>query len=317
MDMRPQAHDIIRTWLFYTVLRAHLQHDSLPWTHAVISGFVLDPDRKKMSKSKGNVVVPTEVFERHSSDAVRYWAGSARLGYDAAFDEQQMKVGRRLAIKILNASRFALSMEAAPGEVTEPLDRSMLAALRDVVRQATDAFDDYEHAKVLDLVERFFWGFTDDYLELVKQRAYGVHGSEKAGSAVAALQQALDVLLRLFAPFLPYVTEEVWSWWREGSVHRASWPTVEELAIADGADPQVYEVAAGVLTAIRKEKALAKVSLRIPVERATVRDSAERLAKLDLAVADLREAGNIEALETEHADEPSLDVELAQPAGQT
>jgi valyl-tRNA synthetase len=314
MDMRPQAHDIIRTWLFYTVLRAHLEHDSLPWTNAVISGFVLDPDRKKMSKSKGNVVVPTEVFERHSSDAVRYWAGSARLGYDAAFDEQQMKVGRRLAIKILNASRFALSMEAAPAEITEPLDRSMLAALRDVVRQATDAFDAYEHAKVLDLVERFFWGFTDDYLELVKQRAYGVHGAAEAGSAVAALHQALDVLLRLFAPFLPYVTEEVWSWWREGSVHRAAWPTDDELAGAEGADPEVYEVTAAVLTAIRKEKALAKVSLRIPVARATVRDTAERLAKLELGAPDLREAGNVDALELEEAQEPSVAAVLASSA---
>ena len=322
MDMRPQAHDIIRTWLFYTVLRAHLEHGSLPWYHAVISGFVLDPDRKKMSKSKGNVVVPTEVFERHSSDAVRYWAGSARLGYDAAFDEQQMKVGRRLAIKILNASRFALSMEAhseqaGPGQVTEPLDRAMLASLRDVVRQATEAFDDYEHAKVLDLVERFFWGFTDDYLELVKQRAYGVHGPEKAGSAVAALHLALDVLLRLFAPFLPFVTEEVWSWWREGSIHRAPWPSLGELAVADRGDGEVYEVAAAALSAIRKEKALAKVSLRIPVERATVRDTAGRLAKLELGAADLREAGNVTALETAEAAEPSVDVVFAQPAEQT
>ncbi|HEX6131878.1 MAG TPA: class I tRNA ligase family protein, partial [Actinomycetota bacterium] len=314
MDLRPQAHEIIRTWLFYTVLRAHLEHGSLPWTNAAISGFVLDPDRKKMSKSKGNVVTPTEVFERHSADAVRYWAASARLGFDAAFDEQQMKVGRRLAIKILNASRFALSMEAPAGDATEPLDRSMLAALRGVVGQATEAFDAYEHARVLDLVERFFWGFTDDYLELVKQRAYGVHGPEAAASAVGALRAALDVLLRLFAPFLPYVTEEVWSWWREGSVHRAAWPEAAELTAADGADPEVYEVAAGVLSAVRKEKALAKVSLRIPVERATVRDTAARLAKLELAAADLREAGNVEALETAEADEPAVEVVLAAPA---
>jgi valyl-tRNA synthetase len=317
MDLRPQAHEIIRTWLFYTVLKSHLEHDSLPWTNAAISGFVLDPDRKKMSKSKGNVVTPIEMFERHSADAVRYWAASARLGVDAAFDEQQMKVGRRLAIKILNASRFTLTMEAPAGEVTEPLDLSMLASLRQVVAAATEAFDDYEHARVLDLVERFFWGFTDDYLELVKQRAYGVHGPEKAASAVGALRTALDVLLRLFAPFLPYVTEEVWSWWREGSVHRVAWPTADELAVPDGADAEVYEVAAGVLTAVRKEKALAKVSLRIPVERASVRDTDERLAKLELAAADLREAGNIEALETDPAEEPSVEVVLGQPAEQT
>jgi valyl-tRNA synthetase len=315
MDLRPQAHDIIRTWLFYTVLRAHLEHDSLPWTNAAISGFVLDPDRKKMSKSKGNVVVPTEVFERHSADAVRYWAASARLGYDAAIDDQQMKVGRRLAIKLLNASRFVLSMEAAPGPVTDPLDRSMLRALAGVVSDATAALDAYEHSKALDAVERFFWGFTDDYLELVKQRAYGASGDEAAGSAVGALRAALDVLLRLFAPFLAYVTEEVWSWWREGSVHRASWPTSAEAdeAGGDDADLGVYEVAAAVLTAVRKEKALAKVSLKMPVESVTVRDTQDRLRLLSLAASDLREAGNIRAIEQAEADAFSVETVLAEP----
>ncbi|MGH2635244.1 MAG: valine--tRNA ligase, partial [Actinomycetota bacterium] len=240
MDLRPQSHDIIRTWLFYTVLKSHLEHGSLPWTDVAISGFVLDPDRKKMSKSKGNVVTPTEMFEHHSADAVRYWAASARLGMDATFDEQQMRVGRRLAIKLLNASRFGLSFEAAEGEVADPLDRSMLRRLSEVVGETTRALEDYEHARALDLTERFFWGFTDDYLELVKGRAYGSHGPEAAGSAIASLRLALSTLLRLFAPFLPYVTEEVWSWWREGSVHRAAWPAPEELATSEGGDPVVY-----------------------------------------------------------------------------
>jgi len=311
MDLRPQAHDIIRTWLFYTVLRSDLEHGSLPWTDATISGFVLDPDRKKMSKSKGNVVVPTEVFERHSSDAVRYWAGSARLGYDAAIDEQQMKVGRRLAIKLLNATRFVLSMEAEPGEISEPLDLAMLASLAEVVREATEALDGYEHARALDLTERFFWGFTDDYLELVKQRAYGVHGPPQAASAVAALRTAIDVVVRLFAPYLCYVTEEVWSWWREGSVHRAAWPTVDELGVAVGADAEVYSVTAAVLSSVRKAKALAKVSLRVPAERVLVRDVADRLSKLAAAERDLREAGNIETLETIEAEEHSVETVLA------
>jgi len=320
MDLRPQAHDIIRTWLFYTVLRAHLEHDSVPWTNAAISGFVLDPDRKKMSKSKGNVVVPTEVFERHSSDAVRYWAASARLGYDAAIDDQQMKVGRRLAIKILNASRFVLSMEAPAGAVTEPVDCAMLETLGDVVDETTAALDAYEHSKALDVVERFFWGFTDDYLELVKQRAYGAHGEAKAGSAVGALRATLDVLVRLFAPFVPYVTEEVWSWWREGSVHVAAWPTREDAVEAAGieADPAVYEVAAAVLTAVRKEKALAKVSLKTPVDSVTVHDTQDRLRLLSQASFDLREAGNIRAIEQEEADAFSVETVLApqeQPAG--
>ena len=308
MDVRPQGHDIIRTWLFYTVLKSELEHGTLPWTNAAISGFVLDPDRKKMSKSKGNVVTPVEIFERNSADAVRYWAGSARLGIDAAFDEQQIKIGRRLAIKILNASRFALSLEGAEAEIADPLDRSMLDQLARVVEQATAALEGYEHARALELVERFFWGFTDDYLELVKGRAYGGHGSEAAGSAIASLRFALDVLLRLFAPFLPYATEEVWSWWRRGSIHRASWPTTQQFP--PSGEPVVYEIAAWVLGDVRKAKALAKRSLRTDVERLVVRDTPERLKILRGVERDLAEAGKVLSIEYVEATEPSVEVSL-------
>jgi valyl-tRNA synthetase len=308
MDLRPQGHDIIRTWLYYTVLRAHLEHDSLPWWNVAISGWVLDPDRKKMSKSKGNVVTPIGLLEQYGADAVRYWAASARLGVDTAFKEEQIKIGRRLAIKILNASRFALSLEAADGPVTEPLDRSMLARLREVVSEATEAFDVYDHSRALDATERFFWSFTDDYLELVKSRAYGSHGPDAASSAVTALRTALSVLLRLFAPFLPYVTEEAWSWWREGSIHRASWPTSSE--VETDADPSELRTAASILGEIRKTKALAKRSLRTEVRRAVVHDTAEGLARLDSVRTDLVEAGNVAVLETRAADDFAVDVEL-------
>ncbi|MFM8944764.1 MAG: valine--tRNA ligase [Actinomycetota bacterium] len=308
MDLRPQGHDIIRTWLFYTVLKSELAHGTLPWRNAAISGWVLDPDRKKMSKSKGNVITPMPVIEQHGADAVRYWAASARLGIDTAFEEAQIKVGRRLAIKILNASRFALGFDAPAGEVTEPIDRAMLATLRGVVREATEALEAYDHARALDAVERFFWGFTDDYVELVKNRAYGNDGDAAATSAVTALRTALVVLLRLFAPFLPYVTEEVWSWWREGSVHRQPWPAEDEVA-ADG-DPLVYAGAAEVLTAVRREKALAKRSLRAPVRRAEVRGDAARLGALRQVERDLVGAGAIETLATADG-EPGVVVELA------
>jgi valyl-tRNA synthetase len=311
MDLRPQAQEIIRTWLFYTVLKAHLEHDSLPWTDAAISGFVLDPDRKKMSKSKGNVVTPMAHLERHGADAVRYWAASARLGIDAAFDERQIKIGRRLAIKILNASRFALSLEGSEGEIGDALDRSMLHDLAGVVERASVALDGYEHARALESVERFFWGFTDDYLELVKGRAYGSHGPEAGGSAIASLRLALDVLLRLFAPFLPYATEEVWSWWRPGSIHRAPWPAPSELeGRSAGADPVVYEVAAWVLGEVRKEKALAKRSLRTEVERLVVRDTEERLKLLRGVARDVAEAGKVRSIDYVEAIEPSVEVSL-------
>jgi valyl-tRNA synthetase len=312
MDLRPQGHDIIRTWLFYTVLKSHLEHDSLPWTNAAISGWVLDPERKKMSKSKGNVVTPMPLLELYGADAARYWAASARLGVDTAFDEGQIKVGRRLAIKVLNASRFALSIEATDGAVTQTLDRSMLRQLAEVVEEATRAFSAYDHARALEVAERFFWSFCDDYLELVKGRAYGARGADAAASAVSALRAALSVLLRMFAPFLPYVTEEVWSWWREGSVHLAPWPTSAELVhAAEGADPAVLDVAAAVLGAVRKFKALNKQSLRARAERVVVRDKQERLAILEAVAADLREAGNIEHLDSIEDDAFAVETTLA------
>ena len=294
MDLRPQGPEIIRTWLFDTVVRSHLEHDILPWSDATINGWILDPDRKKMSKSKGNVVTPMALLEQYGSDAVRYWAVSARPGVDTAFDEGQMKIGRRLAIKMLNASKFVLGVmgdDVPPvSAVTAPLDASMLEHLRVLIGDATRAFDGYDYARALEKTERFFWGFCDDYVELVKQRAYGARGEEQARSAQAALALALSTLLRLFAPLLPFVTEEVWSWWREGSVHRATWPSVEEVPACDTA-PRVYELASETLSAIRKAKSTAQRSMRTEVTRLEVRAPGSDLALVDGVLDDLREAG--------------------------
>jgi valyl-tRNA synthetase len=321
MDVRPQAHEIIRTWLFSTVVRAEFEHHELPWKHAAISGWVLDPDRKKMSKSKGNVLTPIGLLDQYGSDAVRYWAASGRPGVDTAFDEGQMKVGRRLAIKILNASKFVLSRLGEEGDVTAALDQAMLARLAALVDEATVAFDGYDYARALERTETFFWSFCDDYLELVKGRAYGGQGDEGAGSSNRALTLALSTLLRLFAPFLPYVTEEVWSWgsgtqWNDGSVHRAPWPDAGELRgpAGDGANPAVVDVASAVLGEVRKAKTVAQASMRAEVARAVVRDTPERLALLAAVVDDLRDAGRIAELVTEEADALSVDVELAPPA---
>jgi valyl-tRNA synthetase len=286
MDLRPQAHDIIRTWLFSTVVRSHLEHGSLPWTHAMLSGWILDPDRKKMSKSKGNVVTPMHLLEQYGSDAVRYWAASARPGTDTAFDEGQMKVGRRLAVKLLNASKFALGFPAAAdGPVSEPLDRALLAQLADVVDEATRAFEAYDPARALERTETFFWTFCDDYIELVKGRAYA-EGPE-ADSARRALRTALDVLLRLFAPALPFAAEEVWSWWREGSVHRAPWPDAATLRPEGAVDAAALGRAADVLAEVRKAKSSAKTSQRTPVLRLVITGDAAQYAPVE---QDLRNA---------------------------
>jgi valyl-tRNA synthetase len=320
MDMRPQAHEIIRTWLFSTAVRSHLEHGSIPWRNASISGWVLDPDRKKMSKSKGNVVTPLHLLEQYGADAVRYWAASARPGTDTTFDEGQMKIGRRLGIKLMNASRFALGLggdnrTSASNDiayVTEALDRAMLADLAALAADATVAFDGYDYARALERTETFFWQFCDQYLELVKGRAYGNAGPEAARSAQVALQLALSTLLRLFAPFLPFVTEEIWSWWQDGSVHTGPWPDASELrdAAADG-NPVAFAIAIDVLAAVRRAKTESKRSLKWPVDLVEVSETTERGAALQTVLEDVRGAANAESISVAVAAEAGIAVTLA------
>jgi valyl-tRNA synthetase len=313
MDLRPQGHDIIRTWLFSTMVRSHHEFGHAPWRHAALSGWILDPDRKKMSKSKGNVVTPIGLLEQYGSDGVRYWAASGRPGTDTAFDESQMKVGRRLAIKLLNASKFTLSFgHADPEAIAAPVDRALVGRLADLVEDATRSFEAFDYARVLERTEAFFWSFCDGHLELVKSRAYGSLGDAEAESAKAALSLSLSVLLRLFAPFLPFTAEEVWSWWMEGSVHQAEWPEPDELRrLAGDWNPAVTDVAGAVLHEVRRAKSEAKVSMRAPVAMLTVTDTPERLAALALVENDLREAGAVAELRTGEGDTFAVAVELA------
>ncbi|WP_374010728.1 valine--tRNA ligase [Leifsonia sp. LS-T14] len=317
-DLRPQGQDIIRTWLFSTLLRAKLEADVAPWRHAALSGFIVDPDRKKMSKSKGNVVTPADILERHGSDAVRYWAASSRLGTDASFDPQnptQIKIGRRLAIKLLNAAKFILGFDAPTSldlaQVTSPLDRSMLQNLAAVVADATASLDNYDHARALEITETFFWTFCDDYLELVKERAYGEDSAEKT-SAIVALRVALTAFLRLFAPVLPFAAEEAWSWYQEGSVHRAAWPEAGEIAEDWSSDRDVLAIVGRALTGIRGAKTAAKASQRTLVDSAVIAGPASEIAAVEAAAGDLRSVGRIADLRFASADELAVtDILLA------
>ncbi|RZI94078.1 MAG: valine--tRNA ligase [Microbacterium sp.] len=295
-DVRPQGQDIIRTWLFSTMLRSALEDDRAPWTDASISGFIVDPDRKKMSKSKGNVVTPADILASHGTDAVRYWSASSRLGADAAFDPQnptQVKIGRRLAIKVLNAAKFVLSFPVPEGaRITHDLDASMLATLDQVVADATRAFEAYDHARALEVTEAFFWTFCDDYLELVKERAYNQADSGQA-SAALALRLALSTLLRLLAPVLSFATEEAWSWFEEGSIHTASWP--ESLGIEG--DPAVLRAVGEALIGIRRAKTEAKASQKTPVDTLTIAGPDGVLDAVRSAEGDLRAVGRIERID--------------------
>jgi len=322
MDLRPQAHEIIRTWLFSSVVRADLENNELPWQHAAISGWILDPDRKKMSKSKGNVVTPMDMLDEYSSDAVRYWAASGRPGTDTAFDIGQMKIGRRLAIKLLNASKFALTLSQLSSDldltnitaasISEPVDQALIAKLAATVESATKAFEEFNYAKALDATETFFWEFTDDYVELVKERAYGEREVVNTQSARATLLVTLDTLLRLFAPFLPFTTEETWSWFNRDSIHTSHWPDSDALrALASSGDKAALATATEALRMIRKAKSEAKLSMRAVVSVAVFTGTPKMLKHLDSVATDLKAAGSIEELKTVSApDSTDLQAEI-------
>jgi valyl-tRNA synthetase len=299
-DIRPQSHEIIRTWAFYTIVKAMLHEDAIPWRHVVVSGWILDPDRKKMSKSKGNVVTPAHLLDEWTADGVRYWAAGARLGTDTAFDDKVFKVGKRLVTKIFNAGKYVLAQSAPPGAIDAELDRAFVARLRALVERVTAAFDEFDYAHALQDTEAFFWGeFTDTFLELVKTRARGDGAVGGQASAVAALRLGLRVLLRLFAPVLPFITEEVWSWafaeeTGERSVHGASWPGPADFAdVAPPVDPGSFERAVACLTAINKAKSEASVSGGRGVARLALAASAATRAGLAAVEGDVMAAARV------------------------
>lgn len=310
MDIRPQAHEIIRTWAFSTIVKAWMHEGEIPWKHAIISGWILDPDRKKMSKSKGNVIVPTKLLEEYSADAVRYWAAKARLGADTAFDEGIFKIGRKLTTKLFNASKFVLMQFDRIGAsvttygvdaITVPLDKALIQRLKKVIEEATTSFERFDYAQALQLTEDAFWLYCDHYVELVKARTYEDQGSAGRDSGYATLAWSLKTFLRLFAPFLPYITEEIWSWGfatsgKDASVHTTAWPTTKEISVVKEDIPErSLEAAIDVLGQIRGSKTEHKRSLKWGVTKAVASGPKELHAALEAVKEDVLRAGNITA----------------------
>lgn len=303
MDLRPQAHDIIRTWAFYTIAKAALHENKIPWKHVALSGWILDPDRKKMSKSKGNVVTPVEYVERFTADGIRYWASNSRLGTDSTFDETMLKVGKRLVTKLYNAGKFVLSLDAEIAPIGEEIDRAFLYKLKQLVERTTGAMEKFDFATSLLETDQFFWqNFTDNYLELVKNRAKGWLGDTIQGkdSAVASLRLTLSVLVRLFAPVLPYITEEIWSWvyakeTGKESIHAASWPNGSDFeGIIPPENPELFDQAVACVSAMRKFKTDNSLSAGRKINRLTLQAQSKTLELLKPCMADCMAAAYVE-----------------------
>jgi valyl-tRNA synthetase len=327
-DMRPQGHDIIRTWAFYTIAKAYLHDKEVPWQNITLSGWILDPDRKKMSKSQGNVVTPEPILDDFGADSVRYWAGRARLGVDTAHDESVFKVGKRLCMKMFNASKFVIQgfEDIDPAllgadQITVDSDRAAIAELRPLIELATKAFDNFDYSQALQLTEDFFWHtFCDNYIELAKPRTYNEDLSEERLSAASSLRLIHRALVRLFAPFVPFITDEVWHWAysadadMHNSVHRSPWPSLEEFAsVPEPCDAGTWNAITEVVDGIRKEKSAAQVSVKAPVETVTVEHTENYLAALAPALGDLMlmlEIDNVDMVPTPGATEVKVTIEL-------
>ncbi len=298
-DLRPQAHEIIRTWAFYTIAKAMLHQNSIPWKNLMISGWCLAADKTKMSKSKGNVVTPTSLIEEKGSDIVRYWASTSHLGADTAYSEEVFKIGQKLITKLFNAAKFAsmnfeiLDKNFAQKDITEASDLWILSKLYKTIERATLEFNQFEYARAREAIEEFFWkDFCDNYLEICKVRSYGLSAEKLAGvdlsaeqqkeiiakqqSAILTLKICLNTILKLFSPFIPHVCDEIYSvifadeFSKTSSINaRGNWPKLENYSF----DQKFYimgEAALAVIFEVRKFKSEKNISMKTTVEKIIV-----------------------------------------------
>ncbi|AFC73415.1 valine--tRNA ligase [Rickettsia montanensis] len=282
MDLRPQAHEIIRTWAFYTILKAHLHQNTLPWKNIMVSGWCLAEDRSKMSKSKGSVLVPEKLLEQYGSDVIRYWSANSKLGADTAYSEDVMKNGKRLVNKLWNAAKFvSIHFDKLKGEdkkaslldikekITNEFDKWMVNKLVELVKLATNELQNYEYANAMHLTEKFFWVvFCDNYLEISKTRSYDEENKNPQGqySSILTLYHVMQTLLKLFAPFMPHITEELYQiLYSENSIHvKGSWVNYSDLNYE--IDAKGAEGLLEILDIVRKFKAEKNLSIKAPIK---------------------------------------------------
>ena len=289
MDLRPQASDILSTWCFYTIVKSMYLAKKIPWKNIILSGYIMDPQGEKMSKSKGNVVEPVAIMERYSADALRFWAAGSKLGEDISYQEKDIVTGQKTITKLWNAANLVLANlqgynGIAPDHV-EVIDRWLLQKLDRLIANCTKHFDNYEHAKAKFETEQFFWTiFCDNYLEIAKDRLYNKERNKESKiSAQYAMHLCLKTLLKLFAPIMPYITEEIYqSHFKKDeqadSIHLSAWPAAYRFTYEF--EEKIGDELVQILQEARKYKAQNHLNLKAPVKITIEKDKQERLAEL-------------------------------------
>ena len=314
-DLRPQAHEIIRTWAFYTILKSHLHENSIPWKNLMISGWCLAEDKTKMSKSKGNVVTPQRLIEEKGADVIRYWTANSKLGADVAYSEDVFAVGRKLVQKIWNAAKFAqihidnlsgkptnLVNDISHGIIYEKIDLWIISKLSEIVKQVTAELEEFEYSQALTLIEDFFWkDFCDNYLEISKTRIYDQEYMNPEGqqSAIYCIYHSMKILLSLFSPFMPFICEEVNSLLFEDSKALSSmntWPEEEELYSNEEA-VEIGNAAVALLDKVRRYKSEQQLSIKSTITKLSIASgdlSTELLKEVKLDIANVTNAEILE-----------------------
>jgi valyl-tRNA synthetase len=302
MSLRPQAHDIINTWLFYTLARSKLHLNKIPWRNVLISGFVLDPNGEKMSKSKGNIIEPPKVMKNYPVDALRYWSAEAGLGKNLRFDEEELKNGHRLMTKLWNASRFSFfhlkNFKGDKPKELEPLDKWLFSKLQATIKNSSDYFEKYEFAKAKQEIENFFWKtFCDNYLELAKRRLYSPKNRQEKISARYTLYTTLLTILKLWAPIIPYITEEIYQskfkkLQKTKSIHITKLPEYNQ-GLVDKEIEAKAQTLIDLIAIIRKEKSSKGYSLKKEIRNLTISADKNVIEALSEFQEDLKAIGNI------------------------